>query len=134
MIASQETLELTIRYIPGSLGAHNGTLLVKTDAEVWLNHRISGVGIQNEYRVGKAEAIFEAGKKYNFSLKINNPHDSYLVIEDIQIISGKAAMTKDLSQIEPFSSNTFANILVSTSSMVKIKTNHMTMSVPLTIL
>jgi len=69
-----------------------------------------------------------------FPIKLSNPHDTELIIEDIQIQNGQAVVVEGQIVIPRFSSDTIATIHATTSSIVKIKTNHMILTIPLTIL
>ena len=148
-LAPGEALNISIVFLPRTIGSVEGTLVIQTSAGGLL-YQIHAQGVANPYRLHPfLSAKLPTGATYSPPIQVHNPHETTLQIKEVYTSEGflhlnmpktvgdQDARTNGLWEVPSRQTKTVINVAFSSEhpgkyqGYVHVKTNYDTMIIPL---
>ena len=148
-LAPGEALNISIVFLPRTIGSVEGTLVIQTSAGGLL-YQIHAQGVANPYRLHPfLSAKLPTGATYSPPIQVHNPHETTLQIKEVytsegflhlnmpETVGDQDARTNGLWEVPSRQTKTVINVAFSSEhpgkyqGYVHVKTNYDTMIIPL---
>ena len=148
-LAPGGALNISIVFLPRSIGNVEGTLVIQTSAGGLL-YQIHAQGVANPYRLHPfLSAKLPTGATYSPPIQVHNPHETTLLIKEVytsegflhlnmpETVGNQDARTNGLWEVPSRQTKTVINVAFSSEhpgkyqGYVHVKTNYDTMIIPL---